>query len=468
MVIVEQPEELSNTCYRKIVGAGNEPVAIRHNRKPSNIGGNVKPIAKLKIRMIACLSMFLALLFLGASLTSTAVAQMPGTFTPTGNMTTPRTFHTATLLLDGTVLITGGLGYNTAFGGNLSSVEVYQTLTGTFAAAGTMTTPRAGHTATLLPDGRVLIAGGGTNQLNGSTASAELYDLSTGTFSRTGDMIAAHTCHQATLLANGKVLISGGDGPHQSVYGAELYDPDTGTFSATGAYTTNTPGFNGCQGAASSLLPDGKVLIVWEEMASELYDPDTATFSATGRTSAVSYNDGMPTATLLMNGKVLVAGGADDGGFYANAELYDGSTGTFGAAGNMTTARSDQTATLLPDGTVLLVGGLGSFSGPPLPSAEIYDPPSSTFSVTGTTTVGQYHTATLLNNGQVLVAGGGWGTSTSNAKLYAPAVLVPPCCSLVPETGKIRARSSTPEQIMPFRPTIPPRQERFWKSTAPA
>ena len=363
-------------------------------------------------------------LLLALLIAASVYAQPAGVFTRTGTMTIPRTFHTATLLLDGRVLIAGGVAYNTPFGGNLSSVEVYQPLTGTFAAAGTMTTPRAGHTATLLPDGRVLIAGGSsTDCCNAPPASAELYDPSTGIFTRTGDMIAGHSCHQATLLANGKVLISGGYGTQAGIPGAELYDPDTGTFSVTGSYASETPGFNGCQGASSTLLPDGKVLIVWETSTSELYDPDTGTFSLTGRTLAPSYSDGMPTTTLLMNGEVLVAGGADDFGFYANAELYDGSTGTFGAAGNMTMARAGHTSTLLPDGTVLLVGGLGIWGVYPLTSAEIYDPASGTFLATSTTTVPQEHTATLLNNGQVLAAGG-WVGRTPNL-LYTPSVLKP-------------------------------------------
>jgi hypothetical protein len=362
-----------------------------------------------------------------AFLSVIVLAQSVGVFTRTGTMTIPRTFHTATLLLDGRVLIMGGVDYTFSFGGFLSSVEVYEPFTGTFTATGNMTTARAGHTATLLPDGRVLIAGGSLNNgFNVPIASAELYDPSTGTFTRTGDMVAAHTFHQATLLANGKVLISGGSGVEGSLPRAELYDPATDTFSATGAYASNISGFNSSQRASSTLLPDGKVLIVWEEHAAELYDPNTGTFTPTGPPSAPSYNDGLPTTTLLMNGKVLVAGGADDDGFHTKAELYDRSTGTLDATGNMA-ARSEHTATLLPDGTVLLAGGLGTFGEPPpaLTSAEIYDPGSGTFSATGTTTVRQDHTATLLNNGQVLVAGGGWPTSTSNAEVYAPSVLVP-------------------------------------------
>src|SRR5580765_5733922 len=167
-----------------------------------------------------------ALIFLSFLLASAALAQTPGTFAPTGNMTTPRIFHTATLLADGRVLIAGGqrLGPPPGYFTNLSSAEIYDPRTGIFTATSNMTTPRIGHTATLLPGGMVLIAGGSPS------ASAELYDPSTGIFAATGDMTTARWGHTATLLNNGKVLIAGGS--------AELYDPSTGTFSPTGSMVT--------------------------------------------------------------------------------------------------------------------------------------------------------------------------------------------------------------------------------------
>jgi hypothetical protein len=130
----------------------------------------------------------LALVF---GLAPVANAQLAGTFTSVGDMTTARLFHTATLLPDGTVLIAGGAGV---------SAELYDPLIGRFTTTGNMHAPRSQHTATLLPNGTVLIAGG-----DGTPASAELYDPSTGTFSNTGSMNAPRSGHTATLLSDGHV-----------------------------------------------------------------------------------------------------------------------------------------------------------------------------------------------------------------------------------------------------------------------
>jgi len=184
-----------------------------------------------------------------------ALAQSPGTFTPTGNMTEGRFEHTATLLTNGKILIAGGYSSTPridAFGGALSSSELYDPSTGRFAAVANMTRHRAGHTATLLANGQVLIAGG-------SSSSAELYDPSTGTFTPTGNMTSVRLRHTATLLNDGQVLISGGadayccaEYTHAS---AELYDPSAGTFTATGSMIKRR------SGALATLLSSGNVLV---------------------------------------------------------------------------------------------------------------------------------------------------------------------------------------------------------------
>jgi hypothetical protein len=356
------------------------------------------------------------------------VAQPAGTFTATGSMATPRTFHTATLLTNGMVLIAGG---STDFTAPVVTAELYDPDKGTFTAAGNMTSPRMGHTATLLPDGRVLIAGGAVIAGQGlvPSDSAEIYDPFTGIFSATGNLIGNHVCQQAILLANGKVLITGGSvaGAEDRVPNAELYDPATGTFTAAGPYVTDTHqyGFNTCQGSQSALLADGRVLIIWESGGAELYDPSRGVFTRTVAPITANYADGLPTSTLLTSGDLLVAGGAEDGN-YSSAELYNRHTETFATTGKMMIGRALDTATLLPDGNVLMAGSYLPGNGS-LASAELYDPVAGAFTPTGEmTTTRSSHTATLLNNGRVLVAGGStYGRATPLADLYNPAVLTP-------------------------------------------
>jgi len=339
-------------------------------------------------------------------------------------MIAPRAGHTATLLTNGKVLIAGGAaGFNP-----LATAELYDPVNGTFTPTGDMTAPRSGHTATLLPDGRVLIAGGSAvPQASIPTNSAEVYDPTTGTFAATSNMIFGHVCQQANLLGNGEVLIVGGSGANGRVPNGELYDPVTGTFAPVGTYPNDVSGFNSCQGAVATLLPDGRVLIVWEEDAAEIYDPDAGSFTGTGKPITRSYNDGLPTAALLMNGKVLVAGGANDGDLgITSAALYDSGAGTFTAAGDMITSHVFGTATLLPDGTVLIGG---SFLFPSaLANAELYSPATGAFTATDNMMIarGSGYQATLLNDGQVLVTGGfaPYPATTSTAEIYHPAVLV--------------------------------------------
>jgi len=329
-------------------------------------------------------------------------------FHPTGDMGFERELHTATFLADGKVLITGGAN-NTGNTGILETAEIFDPANGTFTPTGAMTTSRFSHTATLLAhgpaatNGKVLITGGGND--SGDLATAELFDPATGTFTATGAMKEMRSEHTAMLLANGKVLVAGGTDDNV----AELFDPATGAFaSTTGALIVG-----GRWGCTATLLKDGTVLIaggrddenVFNAFTlnnAELFNPATGTFTATGLMTEFRYGH---TAALLNNGKVLLAGGIN-GNSLQDAELFDPTTGTFSVTGLMSTARSNHTATLLNDGTVLVAGGFSFVTGITA-TADVFDTATDMFVPTGRMgTARSQHTATRLNDGRVLMTGG--------------------------------------------------------------
>jgi hypothetical protein len=331
-------------------------------------------------------------------------------FKADGSTAAPRVGHTATALADGTVLLVGGAG--------LTSAEKYDPGTAKFTlTAGSMSVARDDHTATLLKNGKVLITGGQPSLGAAAYTSAELFDPSTGTFVLTpGSMSVARTGHNATLLADGKVLITGGN-----TLVAELFDPGTGMFAPTtgkmlAARSEDT----------ATLLPSGKVLITGglngnaALATAEIYDPATESFSATTGSMAVARN--FHTATLLTAGsnigKVLLAGGNSAN---AVAELYDPGLGTFSTTGAMGSTRQRHTATLLSDGTVLIAGGSEFDANVDiLGAAEIFDPNTGTFAGTGGLLTPRIeHTATLLKDGTVLLTGGlNTAGILSTAELY--------------------------------------------------
>ncbi|WLT32291.1 kelch repeat-containing protein [Geothrix sp. PMB-07] len=342
-----------------------------------------------------------------ATLTVTGAAGS-GTTVSTGSMATPRAYHTATLLKNGQVLVVGGSDGSLA----LASAELYDPATGAFTATGSLVTARQQHSATLLADGKVLIAGG--VNLGATLASAEVYDPAAGTFTATGNLAAARSDHSATLLASGKVLMVSGRDLGTYVATAEVYDPAAGTFSATTSAPLATRATH-----TATLLGNGKVLVAGGFRASalstsELYDPATGAFTAAASMSAArSYHS----ATLLPNGQVLMAGGSAS----VQAELYNPATGTFTASGSLAAARSFwHTATLLATGKVLVFGGRGTGTPAPiLASGELFDPATGLFSATGSLgTARELHTSIALPNGKVLVVGGvGFGYLAS-AELY--------------------------------------------------
>jgi len=365
---------------------------------------------------------------LTASATVTVTTSSSG-FTPTGSLAVARGMHTATLLPNNKVLVAYGSNssaYTNATGYvGLSSIEVYDAGTSTFTEiVGDSGNGIFGDTATLLPNGKVLLAGGFVNSVwdyGGSSSynEATLYDSATGVFSGTGNMTANRGGHTATLLANGKVLITGGadqDPTGTGLASTELYDPSTGTLTQTGSMAVGRFLHTATQ------LQNGRVLIVGGALTSasdptaEVYDPATGIFTMTG---AMATAREQHTATLLADGRVLIVGGTTSTGTgdlhsAATVEVYDPSTGSFSVTGSMTEARTLHTATLLPSGKVLVAGG-----GDENSTAEVYDPATGSFSITGGMEIGRSgHTATLLPNGSVLVAGGGILAGLASAELY--------------------------------------------------
>ena len=339
-----------------------------------------------------------------------------GVLTRIATMGSKRAAHTATLLDNGRVLIAGGF---VGDGDGLSSAELFDPERGAFTSAPAMKATRSGHTATLLPDGKVLIAGG----YNGNyLATTEIYDPGTNRFAPAGAMTAPRSGHVATLLNDGRVLLAGGVGTGWTFLStAEIYDPRTGVFTATGPMSVAR------ESHTATLLADGRVLVTGGHMgrraaitiytSSEIFDPSTGTFTSAGNMTVKRHKH---EAVALRDGRVLIVGGSDErdgAGAYKNAEIYDPRIKSFSAvANNMTTARYklQGTAILLKNGKVLIAGGAQR--------AEVYDPATNSFlPVSGDMgTKRLFATATLLNNGAVLIAGGysDGNTVSENAWLY--------------------------------------------------
>ena len=346
----------------------------------------------------------------------------------TGSMVQARADHTATLLADGRVLVAGGGG---AKGGRLASAELYDPASGTWAATGTMNAAGSPDRAILLGDGRVLV-------LDGWRGTGELYDPGTGRWRSAAPMSVARSFYTATLLADGRVLVAGGLGDDgEPLASTELFDPVRGTWRAA------RPMAVARSGHSATLLEDGRVLVaggrgatvtqaapgqgtfqVGPTLASaELFDPRTGRWHPTG--SLPSARAGH-LATRLGDGSVIVAGG------WGGAQPPDGSVAVYRPArgawrvdGTLRQAEVlGDAAGLLPDGTVLMAGGFGG-------RLLIYDPATGTARAVANahvTTSGA--SATVLADGRVLMAGGtlmtspnGWGiqsTVLAAAHLYDP------------------------------------------------
>jgi hypothetical protein len=368
--------------------------------------------------------------------------------------------HTATLLDDGRVLIAGGIRRLGAAEEFLATVEVFDprtgvhaVLTGPDALPLRMAAPagRAFHTATRLPDGRVLLAGGvseaGSPPRWTSLRSAELFDPATGAFGSPMDMGEARAQHTATLLATGEVLLTGGavyDGEGTiTTYldSAALFDPDAGVWRPVGNSMTDARAFH----QAVLLDPQasgGRVLVLGGEGSAgvldsvDVYRPEDNTFfDLAGNAPRMAQGRSRFCATRDGSGQVLVVGGATSTAplsATASLEVYDAAAGAAGAftllGVSLGAARQGPTCSRLEDGSVLVVGGLGSdgraagpaellaYVGPALTVAALPDPRNPARFL---------HAATALANGWVLLTGG-LGEATPDAAAIAQSVLFVP------------------------------------------
>jgi hypothetical protein len=326
-----------------------------------------------------------------------------GSIAPTGDTIVPRFSHTATLLPNHKVLIAGGMERNGVW---LSSAEIYDPAKAQFTAAPDMSAPRAGATATLLPNGKILIAGGSTGA-GKSTTSAELFDPERNTFTATESMHSPRADAVAVLLPSGKVLIAGGaqTGDENRSATAEIYNPASGTFSSTGNMHVRRAYFS------ATRLKDGRVLVTGGdstghlpkptvEASSEIYDPETGLFSLAGNMAVPRYKHG---SALLPDGRVLIVGGQNNDSFsLGETEIFDARTGKFlrGPDLNMPRFKLPAGVVALKDGRILIGGG-GDH-------VEMYTPATNGYSLLpGTVLDGfLFSSETLLTDGKVLLVGG--------------------------------------------------------------
>jgi hypothetical protein len=394
---------------------------INHTFKRTSFAGAAASLAKSHLAKLVRPEFGLAVLF-GVSISIRDVAAASaGTWTNTGSLLVPQDYLTDVLLANGKVLVIDPAG---------ASAEIYDPATGGWTPTAGLRVARFSFSTTLLADGRVLVAGGWNSQSEYLT-SAEIYDPETGKWTSTGSMNHRRGHHTATLLPNGNVLVIGGIDVFTSVTAsAEVYNPDTGAWTLTG------PMSSGRSDYLCTMLSNGKVLVAGGFAAHglyltncELYDPNTGNWTNTGslNVARTATRIGHSTVTLLANGQVLAAGGnvyqPNANGTLASAELFDPASGTWTMTDSLPGPRSDHSATLLLNGKVLVAGGTDGTTN--LSSALLYNPADGSW--TTTTSLLAAHEdqgAILLPNGTVLVMGGNDTTSfpTAIAEVYDPGL----------------------------------------------
>jgi hypothetical protein len=380
-------------------------------------GGLNRPRRKVLLALVA-LSVVTVSLVLGLAASAQSFDEQ--TLVPT--MSFARAYHTATLLPDGRVLVVGG-------NDSVTTAELYDPALNQWTAAGNLSSVRIGHTATLLPNGQVLVLSG---SYYSTSARAELYDPTTRRWRLDGEPQIRRSAHTATLLNDGNVLVAGGD-IGNSITTAELYTAATGQWSDTG--NMSTVRFR----HTATLLPDGRVLAAGGGRApflggsapltaAEIYDPASGEWHSTG---PMKEQHDAHTATLLPDGRVLAVGTLPFNGspypgpsfppLLPGAEVYSSTTNTWAAGAPLSTPRWGHTATLLLDGRVVIIGGY-SWYGQVLSSVEIFDPVSNRwYAARSLTRPRVNHTATLLADGTILVVGGiSQFGATDTAERYDP------------------------------------------------
>jgi hypothetical protein len=374
-----------------------------------------------------------------------AIVAAGGSFQPTGPTINPHTLGAATLLADGTVLLSGGAARKPDGFMSIAPSERFDPASGAWKFDAFV--ERFAHSATRLNDGRVLLAGG-MNSSQQSVSSAELYDPNSLSATQTGSMSTARAHHVSALLSDGRVLVAGGfDQGGNALVTAEIYDPITGTFSPV-LNATSAPRAHG----SATLLLDGKVLLAGGKTfpdpglpdSADLFDPSDNQFhSIVGMITPSSGHS----AVRLADGRVLIAGGSGPSGPpcgpqdpmcqppqivpLKRAEIYDPITGQFNLTGPMNQARMIFASSPLPNGLVLVAGGEGTFDSS---LAEVYDPQQGAFLVTGGMSAGRASAvAVALNDGKVLVVDRDGGS----ADLYTEFVAPPPCpeCAFAVDAG---------------------------------
>ena len=408
-------------------------------------------------------------------------AEGSSSWSPAGALSVGRASHTASLLPGGFVLVVGGEANAASGQGALTRAEIYSADLNRWTDAGVMALGRQHHSATVLPNGRVLVIGGALgrsgNASTATTPTAELYDASTNSWRTLAPAANSRSQHTATLLPDGRVLVVGGiavatpGAPAQSVATAEIYDPATNSWSPAGSLTL------GRSGHTATLLPDGRVLVVGGESrnasgatdltaSTEIFDPATNSWSATGPLTAARQGH---TATLLANGQVMVVGGQTDlsrgdnlifvgVGLAAvapssSAELFDPATNSWKPIAPLATERAGHTTTLLPGGQVLVVGGVGRDGSTPLATSERYDPAADRWTALAAPTARSGHTATLLPDGSLLVVGGTGGNdylATAERYVARPTPAAPTATAIPPIT---RTPASSAVPVAPGNPT---------------